>query len=116
MGVSAVMGLGVWVLVIDRSALAITWAVSVELLLEVSGSVVVEDTLAVLEMVAPSGVSERTAARIRTYFVDPAPTAPSDSGEDQAGPVEGSQPEPVQYLAPVSSDGRVSVRDTFWAS
>src|SRR2546425_10310868 len=100
----------------DRSARAITWAVSVEELLVLSGSVVVDDTLAVLVMVDPSGVSERTVARIRMITEDPAPLVPSDSGGDQADPVERSHPEPVQYLAPVSSDGRPTVRETAWSS
>src|SRR3989442_16020759 len=116
MEVPAVTGSGVWVLVMDRSARAMTWAVSVELLFAPLVSVVVEATEAVLVMVAPSGVSDRTVAWIRTITGDPAAMVPSESDPDQAGPVEGSHPSPVQYLAPLSWAGSESGRDTFWAS
>src|SRR5437899_397844 len=95
-------------LTMDRSARAITWAVSVELLLVPSGSVVVEDTEAVLSKCEASGVSERTVAWIRTTWVDPAAMVPRDRDPVQLF-VKEEHPEPTQYLAFVTWAGMASV-------
>src|SRR2546425_13011880 len=99
----------------DRSARAITWAVSVELLFELSGSVVVEDTEAVLSKCEPSAVSDFTVAWIRTTWVDPAAMVPRDRDPVQAGGEEG-HPGARQDLALVTWAGMASGRGTAWAS
>jgi hypothetical protein len=87
--------------------------VSVEELFSGWGSEVVLEIDAMLSK-DPAGVSERTVAWMVMRRESPAAMVFSESGEDQVA--LGVHPEPVQYLAPVSSAGRASVSWTPWAS
>src|SRR5439155_476701 len=105
---------GVCVLVMARSARAITGAVAVEEFGLGPGSVVVLETEAVLSSDDPSGVLAFTVALIRIVLEPPPPIAPRESE-----PVHGAlgvQPVVSQYVSPVSCDGSVSETDTFCAS
>src|SRR6266567_4612693 len=112
----AVTGFGDSVLVIETSAEVCTVVFTDAELLLLSGSKVVEDADAVLVSMVPSGVFAFTVAWIRTMTEFSAVMVPNAKGLDQLGPVAGLHPEPMQYFAPDSWEGRESVRDTLCAS